>query len=328
MEPKLLSIVMPVFNEEEGLPSLFEHLDRFLSSLREIKVETIFVDDCSTDGSPDILQNYCNTGSSKYFVRLSRNSGSHIAIIAGLSQAHGDCAVFMASDLQDPPELIIEMLAKWDAGSNVVWAVRRHREGVSNREVFFSNTFYWLLNNFSSARFPPKGADFALLDRTVIDALLLSTSANPSLGIDIATLGFTQGQIEYVKKSRRFGKSSWNLSRKLKAFADAFVSSTFLPLRLMSYLGLMCSGAGFIYALVVIFYKLVSKTNEIGWPSLMVAILVLGGIQMTMLGVIGEYLWRTLEAARKAPLFYLERPNENASMHRREINDETRPISR
>lgn len=301
-----LTIVLPVFNEEEGLPALFMLLEHFQRQMNDLAVEIFFVDDHSLDNSSVVLHQYCAEHSNCRYIRLSRNRGSHVAILAGLAHATGKCCVFMASDLQDPPELITKMVDRWRAGFHIVWAVRERREGVSRREKFFANLFYWILNVLGDVQFPPSGADFALLDRVVVDALLQKVSANPSLGIDIASLGFRQAEITYVKEARKFGQSKWNLSRKLKAFADAFVSSTFVPLRLMSYLGMAFSVMGLLYACFIVFMRVILQTQVTGWASMMVAVLVIGGIQMVMLGVLGEYLWRTLEAARKAPLYFIE----------------------
>ena len=218
--------------------------------------------------------------------------------------------MFLAADLQDPPELILQMLDLWRAGHHVVWAVREEREGVSKVDVFLSNTFYRLLNLLGEVNLPPRGSDFALLDRKVIDALLKSAGSHPSIGGEIARLGFSSAQISYTKEKRAAGNTKWTLKKKLKAFADAFVSFSYAPLRAMSYLGMLCSLLGFVYALLVIVLRLMTRTPVQGWSSLIVVVLVLGGVQMMMLGVLGEYLWRTLEAARQRPIYFLEETSE------------------
>jgi glycosyltransferase involved in cell wall biosynthesis len=304
--PASLSIVLPVFNEAPGIPALLQRLQALLPLLPATRTEVIFVDDHSTDESPTLLRQACVEDARLRFLRLARNSGSHVAILAGLECARGDCAIFMASDLQDPPELMPQLLALWRKGFHVVWAVREGREGVATLEKLLSKAFYSLLNRLAQVALPPEGADFALLDRKVVDALLQSAGAHPSLGGAIATLGFNQTQISYVKEARRFGSSKWNLSKRLKAFADAFVAFSFVPLRLMSYTGITVALLGFIYAFAIVIVRLVSRSPIEGWTSLMVVILVLGGIQMTMLGVLGEYLWRTLEEARRRPLYFFE----------------------
>jgi len=305
-----LSIVIPVFNEEAVLPALVERLRAFVERLAPLETEIILVDDHSADRSPEFLKVICRQDSRFHYVRLSRNSGSHVAILAGLAQVRGECSVFLAADLQDPPELILQMLDLWRSGHHVVWAVREERDGISKTDLFLSNTFYRLLNLLGEVNLPPRGSDFALLDRKVTDALLKSTGSNPSIGGEIARLGFSSAQIRYTKEKRAAGGSKWTFKRKLKAFADAFVSFSYAPLRAMSYLGMMFSFLGFAYALLVIFVRLMTRTPVQGWASLIVVVLVLGGVQMMMLGVLGEYLWRTLEAARQRPTYFLEETSE------------------
>lgn len=305
-----LSIVIPVFNEEAVLPALVERLRSFADGLTPLRTEIILVDDHSADRSPALLREICRNDARFRYARLARNGGSHVAILAGLAQARGDCAVFLAADLQDPPELILQMLDLWRAGHHVVWAVRGEREGVSRIDVFLSNVFYRLLNVLGEVYLPPRGSDFALLDRKAIDALLQSAGSDPSIGGEIARLGFSSSQITYTKEKRAAGHTKWTLKSKLKAFADAFVSFSYAPLRAMSYLGITFSILGFLYALVLIVLRLMTKTAVQGWASLIVVVLVLGGVQMMMLGILGEYLWRTLEAARQRPAYFLEETSE------------------
>ena len=158
----------------------------------------------------------------------------------------------------------------------------------------------------SDISLPPKGADFALLDRKVINSLLKSTGTKPSLGALISWLGFKQTEISYIKEARKFGKSSWTLTKKINALVDAFVGFSVLPLRVMSYLGFTFASLGFLYSLLLIVLKITSNKPIVGWTSIMVVVLILGGLQMLMIGVIGEYLWRNLEESRKRPLFLIE----------------------
>jgi dolichol-phosphate mannosyltransferase len=305
-----LSIVIPVFNEEAALPALVKRLCAFGERLSPLVAEVVLVDDHSTDRSAELLRDLCRKDSRFRYVRLAKNSGSHVAILAGLAQARGDCSVFLAADLQDPPELILQMLDLWRAGHHVVWAVREERQGVSRVDLFLSNFFYRLLNLLGEVNLPPRGSDFALLDRKALEALLKSSGSHPSLGGEIARLGFSSAQITYTKEKRVAGSSKWTLKRKLKAFADAFVSFSYAPLRAMSYLGMLFSLLGFAYALLVIILRLMTRTPVQGWSSLMVAVLVLGGVQMMMLGILGEYLWRTLEASKQRPIYFLEESSD------------------
>jgi len=300
-----ISIIIPVYNEAENLPLLY---DKFTSlQFNNIKDEILFIDDSSTDNTPELLEKICLENPTFNFLRLSKNSGSHIAILAGMQYCKGDAVVFMAGDLQDPPELISNMITIWKEGNDVVWAVRESIEGISFFSTFFSKSFYYLMNLFANVKFPPSGADFALLDRKVVNAVLQSVGSNPSLGGLIASVGFRQTEITYVKQARAFGKSKWTLNKKLQAFIDAFVAFSFAPMRIMIYLGVLTSIFAFLYAIVIIILRLFFIKQIDGWTSLMVIVLFLGGIQMLMIGTLGEYLWRNLEESRKKPLFFIEK---------------------
>ncbi len=302
----LVSIVIPVFDEADSLPSLFARLRELIDRLGDLSVEVIFVDDHSGDESHTVLREACRQNPEYRLIRLSANRGSLTAIYAGLEQARGDCAVFLAADLQDPPELVPEMLSRWREGCRVVWASRQERKGVSLVERAFARVFYALFNWMADVSLPPYGTDFALIDRVVIDALRRSVHASPFLMGEIAMIGYRQAVVGYVKQARAFGRTKWNLRKKLKLFADAFAHCSYLPLRAMSYTGILLSIVGFAYAMVVILVRLLIGTPIEGWASLMVVVLVLGGVQMIMLGILGEYLWRTLEATRRRPLYFVE----------------------
>jgi len=301
-----LSLVLPVYNEQESIPALVERLARLRDGLSDMTLEVILVDDHSTDDTQAMLREACKRESWMRYYRLAQHSGAHVAILAGLAEARGDCSAFLAADLQDPPELIPTMLEHWRNGSHIVWATRSERKGISLAERFFSWLYYWLMDRFSSVTYPPKGSDFALLDRKVADALLESMGANPSLGGEIARLGFVQSQVPYVKQARQCGRSKWTLGKKLKAFVDALVAFSYVPMRAMTYLGFVVSGLALLYALAVVVLRFLVKAPVSGWASTIVILLALGGIQMTMLGVLGEYLWRTLEESRQRPTWFIE----------------------
>ncbi|OPZ14844.1 MAG: hypothetical protein BWZ10_01834 [candidate division BRC1 bacterium ADurb.BinA364] len=310
-KPVQLSIVIPAFNEEDSLPALFDRLNALLPRLEGVACDVLFVDDRSTDATPAMLRQYCASLPGRRWIRLARNSGSHVAVLAGLERSSGECAVFLAADLQDPPELIARMVEAWRGGARVVWAAREKREGIPWIDRAFAAGFWSLFNRIARVSLPPQGSDFCLLDRQAIRALSQSVSEHPFIIGDIARLGFRQATVLYTKEARRFGRSKWNLGRKLKAFADAVVSFSYLPLRLMSYLGLGLSALGFLYAILVALRAWLVDIPAQGWSSLMIVVLVIGGVQMTMLGVLGEYLWRTLEAAKKRPLYFVEEDSEN-----------------
>lgn len=301
----LLSIIIPLYNEAENLPMLSDKLANLY--LNNIETEIFFIDDNSTDNTPELLEKICVENPTFNFLRLSKNSGSHIAILAGMHHCKGDSVVFMAGDMQDPPELIESLIAEWQNGQDVVWAVRENIVGISVVSKFFSKLFYFLMNSFANVKFPPSGADFALIDKKVVNAVLESAGSNPSLGGLITSVGFKQSEITYVKQARAFGKSKWTLNKKLQAFIDAFVAFSYAPMRIMIYTGMLISITGFIYAIFIIILRLFFIKQIDGWASLIIAVLFIGGIQMLMIGTLGEYLWRNLEESRKKPLFFIEK---------------------
>jgi len=307
-----LSIVIPVYNEEGNLSELSSRLNQLVSTLqsKNIDPEIIIVDDHSDDNSLSFLKELCQKSGTYNFIRLSKNSGSHVAIIAGFSYCTGDAAVFLASDLQDPPELIIELIEKYSKGYQVVWAYRKKIEGISLFTRMSSAIFKNIFNKTSNLSTPFAGADFALLDRKVYRAVVASAGSKPSLGALITWLGFKQSGVEYVKQERRHGKSKWTMQKKVNAFIDAFVGFSYKPMRFMTLLGVLTAAVGFLYSLVVIFIRLFYKTQIEGWASLIVVVLILGGVQMLMTGVLGEYLWRNLEESRKRPLFFIEEQSD------------------
>lgn len=301
----LLSIVTPAFNESANLPILHGRIAAAFANAN-VDWEWIVVDDHSPDNTFDVISSLAASNPNLRAVRLARNSGSHAAVICGLSESSGDCAVVMASDLQDPPECIAELLEKWRAGDQVVWAVRAARPGEDASTTAFSRLYYAMMRNVVGIRsMAPTGADFFLLDRAVIDALLRFDEANASLLALIAWMGFRQGSVSYTKEARLHGRSGWTLAKKLKLVIDSVASFSYLPIRVMSAFGFIFAVLGLVYAGVVIVNALRGAPVQ-GWSSLMVVVLVIGGMQMVMMGILGEYLWRTLDQARSRPKFIIE----------------------
>lgn len=300
-----LSIVTPCFNEAANLPVLYDRLKAALENV-ETDWEWIVVDDHSRDGTLESFAALARSDPRLRGVRVSRNVGSHLAFLCGLRQATGDCAVVMAADLQDPPETVAALHAEWERGAQVVWAVRSAREGESFSTRLFSRLYWGLMGRISGLEsVPAQGADFFLLDRRVIDALHHFQETNVNLVTLITWMGFRQTSIIYEKQARLHGTSGWTLAKKIKLLVDSITAFTYTPLRLMSYLGFTVAVLGAAYAGHVIYNSMAGQPVQ-GWSSLMVTVLVLGGGQMLMLGVLGEYLWRTLEESRRRPLFLIE----------------------
>jgi dolichol-phosphate mannosyltransferase len=302
----LLTVVTPALNEAANLPELWQRLCSSLSPTG-LEWEWIVIDDHSSDATFKTIAGFAEIDQRVRGYRFSRNFGSHLALACGLERAAGHCAVVMAADLQDPPELLPELLARWRNGVQVVWAVRSERKGETAARVRTSNLFYFVMRNIAGLKeLPPTGADFFLIDRKVIDALNQYRERNVSLMALITWMGFRQEHVNYTKLARLHGKSNWSLSKKLKLAIDSITSFTYLPIRAMTYFGTLVAFCGFAYALFVIFNALNHRLIQ-GWASLMVVVLVLGGAQMIMLGVLGEYLWRAFDESRQRPRYLIER---------------------
>ena len=301
-----ISIITPAFNEEKSLSIFYEKLFEVLTSL-DVKNEWIVVDDHSNDSTYQVLKNIARSDNRVRGVRLTRNYGSHRAITAGLHLATGDCAIVMATDLQDPPEIIPKLIEKWKRDIQIVWAVRSSREGETNVTKGLSRLYYWLMKRVVGIEnLPSTGADFFLIDRKVIEALKLFKESNVSIFSLLTWMGFKQGKISYVKQARLYGKSGWTIRKKIRLVIDSITSFSHFPIRAMTYLGLSISMVGFLYAGFVFYLGMTDNTSPSGWHSLMVVILILGGFQLIMLGVLGEYLWRNFDESRQRPQFLIE----------------------
>ncbi len=299
----VLSLVTPAFREQENLPVLYQ---RICDALGSEDWEWVIVDDHSPDATFDVIRQLAAKDARVRGIRLARNSGSHTAISCALQHVRGKCATVLASDLQDPPEVVPDLLARWREGSPVVWAVRARREGEKAGTIGFSRLYYFIMRRLSGMKeMPATGADFFLIDRRVIDAYREFGESNASVFALLTWMGFRQTQITYAKQSRLHGRSGWTLAKKLKLVVDSITSFSYAPIRLMSYVGFTVALVGFVYAAFVVWNALRGVPAQ-GWSSLMVVLLVLGGLQMLMLGVLGEYLWRALEESRGRPRYIIE----------------------
>jgi polyisoprenyl-phosphate glycosyltransferase len=301
-----LSVITPAHREQDNLPALYARLVPVLEALG-VNWEWIIIDDHSPDKTFDVVKSLSSKDDRVRGVRFSRNFGSHIAIACGLDMARGQSAVVMASDLQDPPETIPELLQHWRDGSQIVWAVRASRPGERKSTVTFSLLYYWMMRRVVGlSAMPATGADFFLMDRVVIDAACQIKERNASLFALLTWMGFRTSIMEYDKQARLHGATSWTLRKKLQLLVDSFTSFSHRPLHWMAGFGFATSMAGFVYAGFIIVNAVTRAMPVEGWSSLMVVVLVLGGGQMLMLGVMGEYLWRALDEARQRPKYLIE----------------------
>jgi len=300
-----LTVIVPTYNEEQNLPVLYERLQPILDSLN-LPWEWLVVDDHSSDGTFAVISALAEKHDNIRAVRLSRNCGSFVAIQCGFERARGRAVIVLAADLQDPPETIPRLVEEWKQGAQVVWAARNRRLGEKSSTILFSRLYYWIMRRFVGLRqMPAMGADFFLLDHSVVSALRRVKEINISLLPLISWIGYQQKTIYYDKQPRLHGHSHWNLEKKLKLLVDSVTSFTYLPIRLMSCLGFLISFLGILYAAVIVLNPMIGRPVP-GWSSLMVVILVLGGMQMLMMGVLGEYLWRALDEARGRPKYFIE----------------------
>lgn len=300
-----LSLVTPAFREEQNLPLLYERFKAVFDPLG-IRWDWLIVDDHSPDGTFAVARGLARRDARVRAVRFSRNFGSHAGVSCGLRHVEGDVVAVLASDLQDPPEALPAMLARWRAGADIVWAVRAARLGESAATLAASRLYYWVMRRVVGLRtLPPAGADFLILDRRVVEAVREFGERNMSIFALMSWVGFNQDSVSYEKQARQHGSSGWTLAKKLKLLVDSVTAFSYGPVRVMSWLGLGMAAIGFLYALVVVVNALFGAPVQ-GWASLMVAVLVIGGLQMTMLGVLGEYIWRNLDEARRRPLYIIE----------------------
>jgi dolichol-phosphate mannosyltransferase len=302
-----ISVITPAYNEAGNLPTLYQRLLLAMDT-QNADWEWIIVDDHSSDKTFAVIDKLAQSDERVRGIRFAKNSGSHVSILCGIGHAVGRCAVVMAADLQDPPETIIPMLDKWRDGAKVVWAARAAREGESAGTLAFSRLYYWIMRNIVGIKeMPATGADFFLIDRVVMDALNQYKEGNVQIMALIIWMGFEQESITYDKQARASGSSGWSFEKKIKLVVDSILSFSYLPVRLMSYIGFITALVGFCYAILVVFLAIVGKRVGEGWASLMVVILVMGGMQMLMMGVLGEYIWRTLDESRRRPRYLIEK---------------------
>jgi dolichol-phosphate mannosyltransferase len=294
-----LSVVIPIFNEEETLPVLFDRLRPALDALGET-FEVIFVNDGSRDHSEKMLREFHARDPRFKSVHFSRNFGHQTAITCGYDHASGQCVIAMDGDLQDPPEVLPDMLARWREGYDVVYAVRQKRkEGLLKRTAY--KGFYWLLRRVSYLDIPLDSGDFSLIDRKVIDILQSMPERNRFVRGLRTWVGFRQVGYEYAREARFAGESKYNLAKLMKLAFDGLVSYSYVPLRLVSNVGMLVSMSALAYMAYLVIARLFGGTPIAGWTSTVVIVLFLGGVQLLSLGVIGEYIGRIFEEVKHRP---------------------------
>jgi dolichol-phosphate mannosyltransferase len=304
----MISVVLPIYNEEKGLKSFIVDLYAQMKDIKQ-NFEIILVNDGSTDQSLELIQSLCSNHSELKFIGLSRNFGHQIAVSAGIDYASGDQVILMDADGQDPPELIPDLIVKMNEGFDVVYAKRTKRANESILKKWTASTFYKLLNKITSIEIPVDTGDFRIINRKVVNALKQMPEKQRYLRGQIAWLGFKQTPIEYERKGRNAGETNYTYRKMIRLAFDAITSFSNWPLRLATISGFVCAFLGFILILYTLYAKFILKIYEPGWPSLMISIVFLGGIQLLGIGMIGEYIARINDNVKKRPLYLVDETN-------------------
>ncbi len=299
-----ITVIVPFLNEEDNIERLGAELLRFTESKPQLQFEIILVNDGSTDSSVNAIRASRFPSQTK-LISFSQNYGSHAALRAGIMHASGEHITFLYADLQDPIENITTMYAKEQEGNDIVWA---NRASVQNSffERQFSKFYSRLMQKYVNKRYPTKGFDVVLFNRKVADAVNRNIEGNSSVFLQILNLGFRQDFVEYQKAARTAGKSKWTVAKKIKLLIDSFVAFSFAPIRLVSFIGIIFFFLGILWSGYIVFRKLVFDDLAAGWPALLSILMIGFGITNISLGIIAEYLWRTLDASRKRPVFIID----------------------
>ena len=308
--PKL-SYVIPCYFNEHNIPvtgaALIQNEQLFPEGTQ---FEYVFVDDGSKDGTWKALLEFQSAYPDRVrAIKLAGNVGSYFAMVAAMEHATGDCTVMISADLQDPPELIEKMFSFWLQGFKLVIANRTDRDE-SFFQKLFSNTYHRLVQRYAISNIPDGGFDFVLFDREIRERIVQMKEKNTNTLYLMLWMGYEYVNIPYTRRKREIGKSKWTLRKKIKLFIDSFIAFSFLPVRLISGTGLVLGAGAFLYALFIIYEKLTGRIQVEGWSAMMIVFLFVSAFQMIALGIIGEYVWRTLDASRSRPLYVIDQISE------------------
>ena len=301
--------MVPFYNEAANVAPLLARIGAVADSLRaQYDYELVLVNDGSNDGTAAAIRDEMKSRAHVVFVNLSRNFGHQLAATAGLEIAAGNVVVLMDGDLQDPPELIVNFLERWRDGYDVVYAVRRGRPGESPFKLLTARAFYRIIKRLTKIEIPMDAGDFRLMSRRVVEALRRSPERNRFLRGMVSWVGFNQTAIEYDRDVRYTGTTKYPLGKMIRFAMDGITSFSDIPLRLASYFGFAVSAVAFVYALIVVVFKLLNLNPPAytpGWASTICAVLFLGGVQLMSLGILGEYLGRVYDEVKGRPLYLI-----------------------
>ncbi len=303
MEDKIeFSIIAPIYNEIGNIPELYRRVKETMDKAGE-PWELLMVDDGSTDGSTDAIRKLAAQDEHVKPVIFARNFGHQIAVTAGLDYSQGQAVVIIDSDLQDPPEVILDMLAKWKEGYEVVFAQRTEREGETWFKLFTASLFYRLIYRITDVDIPMDTGDFRLLDRKVVDVMVQMRERHRFLRGMSSWVGFKQTGVSYKRASRYSGVTKYPFRKMLKFASDAITSFSYFPLQVASYLGFLSAGLSIIAIPVVIILRIIGLHAFIGQATTLIAVLFLGGVQLISLGILGEYIGRLYDEVKGRPLY-------------------------
>jgi dolichol-phosphate mannosyltransferase len=304
--PPVYSLVVPIYNEEAVLPLLLRRLDALLDAL-DGPAEAIFVDDGSRDTSPIVLEAKARADKRYRFVKLSRNFGHQIAITTGMDRARGQAVIVMDADLQDPPEVVLEMIEKWRQGFEVVYAQRLSRDGESAFKRLSADLFYRVLDRLSDVKIPRDVGDFRLVDRRALDSFLAMPEQDRFVRGMFAWIGFRQTVVTFHRPARAAGETKYSLTKMIRLAANGVVSFSDAPLRLALWAGLAVSTLAILYGLWAIGMWFARADLARGWSSIIVVVTFLGGANMLMTGIMGVYVGRIYAEVKRRPLYVVDR---------------------
>lgn len=306
---QLITVLIPAYNEEEVLPHLMERLGKLTSENADYTWEILFVNDGSRDRTQEMIRGYAKDDDRISYVNLSRNFGKEIAMIAGIDHVRGDALIILDADLQDPPELIPEMIKHWQQGYDDVYAKRSVREGETWFKIFTANTFYWIMNKLTRSQLitiPGNTGDFRLLDRRCVEALKQMRESERYTKGMYSWVGFNKKEITYNRDARVAGSPKQNYRKLFDLAFNGITSFSTSPLRIASVMGIVISLVAFIFIVVVVVKTLLFGDPVAGYPSTMAAILFLGGLQLLSIGIIGEYVGKIFMEVKDRPLYLID----------------------
>ena len=321
----LLSVVVPCFDEEAVIRETHRRLVAILETVPELDFELVYVDDGSRDATLEVLRELRHTDARVRVVALSRNFGHQIAVTAGLQQAAGQVVVIIDADLQDPPEVIPEMLDRWREGVDIAYGVRTGRDGETVFKRWTASAYYRLLDRLTDISIPLDTGDFRLMDRAVVDAFLTMPERDRFVRGMVAWTGFRQEPVPYRRAARAAGETKYPIRKMVRLAMDGIVSFSLAPLRLATWLGLLALGlaaAGIAYAVVL---RLFTAAWVPGWSLLLISILFLGGLQLVVLGILGEYVGRIYGEVKRRPLYLVKERLGFPPIRRRAVRVQDEP---